>query len=62
MEAEDLIWLEEARTRVLGIVGKAGLAMGSQAVVFRLPMNTETQHGGEAMDQTAVMESVMAGC
>ena len=56
---EDLVLLEEARTRVYGIVERAGISMGNQAMAFR-PQSREPASAGSGFDPSQAMESVMA--
>ena len=56
---EDLVLLEEARTRVYGIGRESLIFKGNQAMTFR-PQSREPANAGSGFDPSQAMESVMA--
>ena len=56
---EDLVLLEEARTRVYGIVERAGISLGFQGANFH-PARSNPANAGSGFDPSQAMESVMA--
>ena len=56
---DDLVLLEEARTRVYGIVERAGIFLGSQGANFQ-SARSNPANAGPGFDPSQAMESVMA--